>query len=118
MQRVLGLTTLVVLLVATGCSTEAPAAPSVEKTVGKACSGDGDCASLPAGYCARGGFCARVCTAHSDCGCPSATSACGAACVKLATGTAYCVRTCTKNADCEIGTCQVDASLGYKVCGS
>lgn len=115
-MRIVAIVGLLVVLV--GCSSESSPPPSAEKTVGKACANENDCASLPAGYCAKGGFCARVCTAHVDCGCPSAASACGAACVKFAgADSAYCVRTCSKNSDCEIGTCQVDAGLGYKICG-
>ncbi len=108
---------VVTALLVGACSSETPAPPSAERTVGKGCADDAECAALPAGYCSAGGYCARVCTAHSDCGCPSATAACGAACVKVTTLTAYCIRTCSKNADCEIGTCQAVAALPYKVCG-
>jgi len=95
-----------------GGSPSGGSSGSAATTVGKACTSDYNCSSLPGGYCPLAGVCTTTCTKHSDCGCPSGMTTtqveaggCTAECVRLSSTdtTGYCFRVCATSSQCSGG---------------
>lgn len=106
---------VVVVATAVGCGTEGPSTASPAEPdagasgrIGRACNDDGDCSTIPGGYCPPIGVCSRPCKLHSDCGCAANTltadisaGKCGFACMNFGGGTEVCVPICSSPSQCQ-----------------